>query len=201
VNEKEKILSFASEKFMRDGFYKVTMDEIAHEMRISKKTIYKHFSSKQVLVEVTVESLMHKLKNSLSEITDQNFSAIEKLNNSSSFLIKAAFQVSDKWLSDLKLHSQHLWEKVDKFRKVTFISNFSKIVDQGKREGTIVDKPNILIITIMLAAIRSVINPDFLLNNNISAKQAGKIAFDIIISGILTKKGRKLNKQFKLGKP
>ena len=201
MGEKEKILSFASEKFMRDGFYKVTMDEIAHEMRISKKTIYKHFSSKQALVESTVESLMHTLKNSLSKITDQNFSAIVKLNNSSSFLIKAAFQVSDKWLSDLKLHSPHLWEKVDKFRKVTFISNFSKIVDQGKKEGTIVDKPNILIITIMLAAIRSVINPDFLLNNNISAKQAGKIAFDIIISGILTKKGRKLNKQFKLGKP
>jgi len=201
VDEKEKILSFASEKFMRDGFYKVTMDEIAREMRISKKTIYKHFSSKQALVEATVENLMHTLKNSLSKITDQNFSAIVKLNNYSSFLIKAAFQVSDRWLSDLKLHSPPLWEKVDKFRKVTFISNISKIVDQGKKEGTIIDKPNMLIITIMLAEIRSVINPDFLLNNNISAKQAGKTAFDIIISGILTKKGRKLNKQFKLGKP
>lgn len=201
MSEKEKILNFASEKFMRDGFYKVTMDEIAREMRISKKTIYKHFSSKQDLVESSFENLTQNLKVSLNKITEQKFSAIVKLNNYSSFLIKAAFQVSDRWLSDLKLHSPLLWEKVDKFRKVTFISNISKIVDQGKREGTIVDKPNIIIITIMLAAIRSVINPDFLLNNNISANNAGKIAFDIIFNGILTKKGRKINKQFKMEKP
>ena len=40
--EKDRILNFAITKFHAEGFYKTSMDEIARELQISKKTIYKY---------------------------------------------------------------------------------------------------------------------------------------------------------------
>ncbi|MBK7254925.1 MAG: helix-turn-helix transcriptional regulator, partial [Ignavibacteria bacterium] len=50
TEEKEKILNYSRNKFHREGFYKTSMDEISSELHISKKTIYKYFSSKEKLL-------------------------------------------------------------------------------------------------------------------------------------------------------
>lgn len=52
---KEIILKKSLELFTKNGFKSVTMDEIANELGISKKTIYQYFSSKNTLVEATVD--------------------------------------------------------------------------------------------------------------------------------------------------
>lgn len=196
--EKHKILLFASEKFFRDGFNKVSMDELAKEMKISKKTIYKHFSSKNEIVAINVQTLQSNLRRTLDQIIIQNATSISKLIQISSTLLNVAFRVSDTWLSDLRSYSRELWNEIEEFRANTFIHIFGSILDQGKEEGLIVDKPNIIILNVMLGGIRSVINPDFLLNNKYSATEAGKICLDIIITGILTEKGLKIFNKTKM---
>ena len=52
---KEKIINKAKEMFLRLGFKSITMDDIASEIGISKKTIYKYFSNKDILIENTIE--------------------------------------------------------------------------------------------------------------------------------------------------
>lgn len=47
----ERILEFTWFAFNQRGFRKTSMDMVARELRISKKTIYKHFSSKEQLLE------------------------------------------------------------------------------------------------------------------------------------------------------
>ena len=48
---KDKIVHKATEMFLKLGFKSVTMDDIASEMCISKKTIYKFFANKELLIE------------------------------------------------------------------------------------------------------------------------------------------------------
>ena len=52
---KETVLKKSLELFIRNGFKTVTMDDIAKELGISKKTIYLHFSAKDELVKATVD--------------------------------------------------------------------------------------------------------------------------------------------------
>lgn len=52
---KETVLKKALELFTKNGFKSVTMDDIAKELGISKKTIYQHFLSKNDLVKATVD--------------------------------------------------------------------------------------------------------------------------------------------------
>ena len=51
MKEKEKIANYSKDVFFKSGFYKITMDEIAQGLRMSKKTIYKYFPSKKILFE------------------------------------------------------------------------------------------------------------------------------------------------------
>ena len=189
--EKHKILLFASEKFFQEGFNKVSMDELAKEMKISKKTIYKHFSSKNEIVVTTVETLKSNLRRSLDQIIIQESTSISKLIQISRTLLRVMFKVSDAWLNDLRSYSPELWNGIEEFRSKTFMSVFGSILDQGKVEGLIIERPNVITLTTMMGGIRSVINPSFLLNNKFSAKEAGEICLDIVITGILTAKGRK----------
>ena len=52
---KDKIIKKATDMFLKLGFKSVTMDDIACEMCISKKTIYKYFSNKETLIEEGTE--------------------------------------------------------------------------------------------------------------------------------------------------
>ncbi len=56
---KEKIISKASDMFLKLGFKSITMDDIAGEMCISKKTIYKYFCNKEILIEESTAAI-HK---------------------------------------------------------------------------------------------------------------------------------------------
>src|SRR4030088_2070262 len=55
---KERILEKATDLFMRYGIRSITMDEIAAQLAISKKTIYQFFTDKDAMVEAVVNEEM-----------------------------------------------------------------------------------------------------------------------------------------------
>ncbi|WP_378185783.1 TetR/AcrR family transcriptional regulator [Aquimarina sp. W85] len=76
---KEKIIEKANEMFLTLGFKSVTMDDLASEMGISKKTIYAHFQNKTKLVEATTEHLFCSICNGIDTILEENNEPIEEL--------------------------------------------------------------------------------------------------------------------------
>ena len=84
---KDKIINKAKEMFLRLGFKSITMDDIACEMCISKKTIYKYFSNKDVLIEQSVELVHKEVHETIDQIVSKNFNAIEE-----NFEIKRMFR-------------------------------------------------------------------------------------------------------------
>ncbi len=84
---KDKIINKAKEMFLRLGFKSITMDDIACEMCISKKTIYKYFSNKDVLIEQSVELVHKEVHETIDKIVSKNFNAIEE-----NFEIKRMFR-------------------------------------------------------------------------------------------------------------
>lgn len=75
---KDKIIAKASELFLKLGFKSVTMDDIAGEMCISKKTIYKYFCNKEILI-VESTSMVHKQVHEIIDtIVAKNYNAIHE---------------------------------------------------------------------------------------------------------------------------
>ncbi|MEO7978309.1 TetR/AcrR family transcriptional regulator [Flavobacterium sp.] len=75
---KEKIIAKASDLFLKLGFKSVTMDDIAGEMCISKKTIYKYFCNKEILIEESTSLVHRQVHEIIDTIVAKNHNAIHE---------------------------------------------------------------------------------------------------------------------------
>jgi len=132
---KEKIIKKATEMFMKLGFKSVTMDDIACEMCISKKTIYKYFHNKEVLIEEGTEIVHQNIHSIINEIVSKNFNAIEE-NFEIRKMFKEMFQTIDTSpVYQLKKHYPEIYSKmianeIEECNTV-FTQNIQKGIEQG----------------------------------------------------------------------
>lgn len=191
MKEENKIIEYTTDEFLANGFYKTTMDQLAKGMKISKKTIYKFFPSKHLLLENVISRLQKKVQKELNEIIESDKSPIEKLKEVSSFFARFSIRFNNRFIKDLFNNEPELWQNVDDFRTTVMNKTWNTLIIEGKKEGLIIDKSNKIMIGVILSSIRGIINPQFLIENNIQITDAFDETFSIIINGILTEKGKK----------
>jgi AcrR family transcriptional regulator len=202
MEELNKIIELGEEKFFKEGFYKTTMDDVAFELRMSKKTIYKYFPSKNDLVHAIVKHFMNKMKNKVVSALSSGKNAIEKLEELMKILADASQKISPRMLDEIRRHFPTLWDEIDGFRTEMMFGNLTRVIDQGKEEGLFLDYPTPIIMNMLVSSVRSIVNPEFILNNNFSIIEAALTAFRIMIGGITTEKGKKVfNKTINKKKP
>jgi AcrR family transcriptional regulator len=190
--EKERIYNYAVDKFLREGFYKTTMDDIASQLRMSKKTIYKYFSSKEDLVKEVIFSFLSSRAEQIKAIVDADDNAVIKFFKLGEYLGGMIMKFSDRWISDIQMYTPDLWKEIDKFRTKMMYANLMKIIRQGINEGYFIDKSAEIIVTVFVSTVRAVVNPDFIMNNKFSVSTALETTLEILMNGIMTEKGKKI---------
>ncbi len=85
---KEKILHTATDLFLTLGFKSVTMDDLAAEMGISKKTIYQHFSNKTELVQAVTFHLFDSICHGIDHICEVCENPIQELYHIKRFVME-----------------------------------------------------------------------------------------------------------------
>lgn len=191
----EKIIEQIEDKLFNEGFYKTTMDDVASELGMSKKTIYKFFPSKDDLVMAIAKHFMERMKSKILPALNSDKNAIEKLGDLINILAKGSEKISQKRMEEMKKHFPEIWIEIDKFRTQMMFGNITRVIDQGKKEGLFIDYPTNIIMNILVVSVRTIVTPDFILNNNFSIIEAARYAFKIIIGGIVTEKGKKVFNQ------
>jgi AcrR family transcriptional regulator len=132
---KDKIMSKASDLFLKLGFKSVTMDDIAEEMCISKKTIYKYFCNKEILIEESTAMVHAEIHSIIERIISKNHNAIEE-NFEIRKMFKEMFKSADTSpVYQLKKHYPEIYQKVvsreiDECNTV-FKQNILKGIEQG----------------------------------------------------------------------
>ncbi len=197
--EKEKILNFSLDKFLKEGFYKITMDEIASSLRMSKKTIYKNFPSKEELIKAAVFRFINTHSSNVNELMQEKSEAVKKFYNIIEYFGQVLMSFSERWMDDLQNTTKDLWLQIDEFRTKKMTLVLSKIIEQGKKEDTFTDVPNEIVIMSFISAIRGVVNPSFILHNKFTPKEALDYTIEILMNGIMTAKGKKIYKKYKNG--
>jgi len=188
--ERNKILTFVAEKFYREGFYKTSMDEIAGELRVSKKTIYKYFPSKEHLLEVICQVTEDSITKKIHAIINGNGDVITKILRLMNMYNNFMLNISEKWLSDLRIHYPSIIKKQENFRSDEVFDILIKLLTQGKKEKLIENYPAPLILNTFVSTFQSFLHTDFIINNKFSMQEAVNYTFDMLFNGILTAKGR-----------
>lgn len=132
---KEKIIKKATDMFLKLGFKSVTMDDIACEMCISKKTIYKYFHNKEVLIVEATDFVHQNIHVTIDEIISRNYNAIEE-NFEIRKMLKSFFQTSDNSpVYQLKRHYPEIYEKMMDNEIEDCNSMFRQNIEKGITQG------------------------------------------------------------------
>jgi len=196
-NQTEKdILKEANRLFFDKGYKKVTVDELASKLGISKKTIYKYYESKQDLLEKTFNFWKTKLSNEINQILDrEDIDFIEKLKAMMSHIGVSMGRMNSDLIMDIQENVPQLWIKVNNYKHEAAFLRFNRLIEEGIAKGKI--KKNInknLVVALYACAIETLLDPNFL--NTLPPEMKNKLPkyhsdiFDqtlkIIYEGILT---------------
>ena len=132
---KDKIIKKANDMFLKLGFKSVTMDDIAGEMCISKKTIYKYFSNKEKLIEEGAEVVHQKIHRLMDDVVSQNHNAIAE-NFQMREMFKEMFKSFDQSPAyQLKKHYPEIYQKMMANEIEDCSQMFRHNIEKGIAEG------------------------------------------------------------------
>ncbi len=189
---KERILAYTQERFRTEGFAKISVDDLATSLGMSKKTIYKVFSGKEDIVEQIVNRKMGEIATNMDRIMAGPESFAGKLHGLMTFLGTLVGQVGFPMMQDVQRLLPHLWKRVEEFRAKKIIATFGGLVDQGMREGLIRPELNKrLFLLAYVNAIQQIMQPPVLAYESFSAREAIQGIIEIFFNGTMTDAGRK----------
>jgi AcrR family transcriptional regulator len=135
LETKHKILAEAEALFMKYGFKSITMDDIARELGISKKTLYQFFEDKNDLVNQAIENHIYCDKKNCTRILKENFDPIEFLFEMSRSITDNHRKVNVAVLFDLKKYFKSAWDKMEKFKYEFIKEQMLANIINGKQLG------------------------------------------------------------------
>lgn len=76
----EQILNAAKKLFTNYGFKRVSMDEIASEVGVTKKTVYTYFSSKEVLLKYCIKEELQNMRKIIENVESKKLDFMETVH-------------------------------------------------------------------------------------------------------------------------
>jgi predicted transcriptional regulator len=132
---KATILKKSGEIFQKLGFKSVTMDDIANELGISKKTIYKYYKNKAELVDEAVSYIHKSIYNSIMCVCNEGHNAIQE-NYEMKKIFKELFKNSDDSpIYQLQKYYPKTFQKIINNEFSMFKECISKNLEKGISEG------------------------------------------------------------------
>jgi AcrR family transcriptional regulator len=200
ADERERILHAAARRFMEFGISKVTLDEIASDLGMSKKTMYKYFPSKEDLLKNIIRDRINRNGKRFNDMMGSGKPFGEKLQEIFAFAGREFSMPSRLFILDLKRLDPELWKEAVEYRRKTIVTNVKKMIEQAKEEGMIrKDLDVALFVLVFQNAVEDILTPKTLSEQPFSALQAFQGILEIIFEGALTDGARatiKLSGQF-----
>jgi len=190
TDKKEQIALYAFSLYREKGFATIPMDEVAKGMKISKKTIYKYYNSKEELVEAAFRSFIFKASSVVAEIMQKDVPSVVKLVFILKHMLTETAMISTVLFKELQTEMPLLWKDFDDFRSEMMRKTISKIYAQGRDEGYIKEYPVIFIVTILVASIREILKKEFLDQSGYTINESLSLFYKFLFNTILTPKGK-----------
>lgn len=189
---RQRIVTEARRHFFAYGFRRVTMDDLARELGMSKKTLYVHFCSKSELLKAVLLDKARDVEMDLGRITsDLSSDFLASLHQLLAAMQVHMGEIQPPFVRDIQREAPEMFELVEQRRQDTIHRYFGKLVCDGRKSGIIrADIPTRLIVEIMLAAVQGIMNPQKMTELNLDPKTGFSAIITIIFEGVITETGR-----------
>jgi TetR/AcrR family transcriptional regulator, cholesterol catabolism regulator len=198
-DELKNILSKVRELYTKYGIKSITMDDVAREMGISKKTIYQYVTDKDDLVGKFVFNEIELRQEEICKCFKTGFNAIEELFEISIFMNKLIRDQNPATDHDLKKYYLHHYQNMVKIRREATFNYIFQNLNKGKAEGLYRDEIDAEIISkLYISRVESIHLNDLFTVEEFTSLRLFIELLNYHIRGIATGKGiTVLNKKLK----
>ncbi len=183
---KEKILSRVGPAVLEKGFARLTSDEIASIAGVSKRTLYRYFPEKDILLSAVMDEFREKVRRIFEEqIQSKEGDPITRFHNILLRLGQTLSRVSPEFFQDLERLRPDEFAKLLEFRAAR-IRGLASLLKEGQNAGLV--RKNLdpeLSVEMLLMSINGVMRPSFLSRWNYSFATAFEALFEQFLSGVL----------------
>ncbi len=186
-----RIVAAARQHFMAHGFRGVTMDELAAELGMSKKTFYAHFESKTALVEAVLQDKLAQADADLGRIVSDERDFPQMIHDLLACVQHHAGELQPPFVRDMSREAPEFFKMVQERRQEMIQRHFGTIFARGRKLGAIrKDISAELIIEILVGATRALANPAKVQEMNLTPKAVLSAIISSVLEGALTGQGR-----------
>ena len=132
---KQQVLDKSQELFMRYGIKSITMDDIARELGISKKTLYQVVENKSDLIEQIFQRRIEEEKMDMAHIRDMSEDAVEEILGIANYVIQKLRQLPPAAMYDLQKYYRGTWKQMQSLHQRYIYKLIRDNLERGIRPG------------------------------------------------------------------
>lgn len=187
---RKSILAKARTMFMRYGIRSVTMDDLARDLGISKKTLYQHIENKADLIKKVFEYDIETEKALVENLVKTAPNAIEEILGIAKYVISQLRELSSTVIYDLQKYYGESWRKMESLHTEFTTETIKKNLERGINEGLYRKELDIDIIAKLYAGKTSlVIDEETFPLKNYNKENLFRVYINYHLHGIVSKKG------------
>jgi len=190
---RERIIENSMELFLQRGCKSVTMDDVATENGISKRTLYEMFSDKSTFLEECILYSSEKMKCNMEEMRKAPGNVLDLLFKVHENQSELSVNLRINFFIELKKFYPDIYSKfIVKFAHY-HSDNINDFLKRGQEEGLVLNDIDTPIVSTAIIEISNIIgNKDIFSLENITRKQLFKETLIYFFRGISTQKGIEL---------
>jgi AcrR family transcriptional regulator len=193
----QRIVSAARRHFFANGFRSVTMDDLAEELGMSKKTLYASFPGKEALLRSVLLDKFCSVEIDLDRIASAaSTDVLDALHQLLACVQRHAEEIQPPFVRDMRREAPEMFQLVQSRRREMIQRHFGKILEAGRRAGIFrKDISTRLMIEILLGATEAIMNPPKMAELGLTPKSGFLTILAVVLEGALTAKGRLRGRQ------
>ncbi|HXV80510.1 MAG TPA: TetR/AcrR family transcriptional regulator [Candidatus Binatia bacterium] len=192
----QRIVSAARQHFFAHGLRSVTMDDIAGELGMSKKTLYASFAGKTDLLRAVLLDKFQGIESDLEHIVSSSSNVLDSLHQLLACVQQHAGEIQAPFVRDIRREAPEMFQLVQSRRREVIQRYFGKILDEGQKAGIFrKDISTRLMIEILLGATEAIMNPPKMAELGLTPKSGFLAILTVVLEGALTEKGRPRERQ------
>ena len=187
AGRRRQIMDLAQQMFFRHGFGRVSMDELAAELHVSKSTLYKHFHAKEDLLAAVLQEYYSDIARGIGEIrADEGATYADELRRVMGFLCESLERLDARARRDIQTSAPRIWESLQDLQHRILHPVIEKLLRKGvARRAVRRDLDLALMARVVIVAVEQLLSRETVRSLSLSVQDAYQKVLGIFLEGIL----------------
>lgn len=185
-------MDYAQHQFATIGYSNVSTAQFASDLKMSKSTFYKYFTSKEELLFAVIDDFYHSFEQEIqSIINDDRIEITEKVQKFIFNVRKRFSQLHVSIVEDFRRAVPEAYSHLEERRRSIITGTLIGMFEQGAKDGLFrSDIPPIIIANVLIQALQHLEHPEVISSLSYNFADMFHQVFSIIMEGSLSEKGR-----------